>query len=102
VSVAAATSRLPHRFVFYDVDWEFYEAVVRRVAGRHVFATYYRGTLEIMSPSYLHDRVARLLYLVIHTLAEQLGMPISSAGAESEGISEFRQWVRATSKGPRI
>jgi len=66
--------------VFYDVDWEFYQSVLDRVAGRHVFATYYRGTLEVMSPSYLHDRIARMLYLLIHTMAEELGLPISSAG----------------------
>ena len=80
MTIAAPTSRLPQRFVFYDVDWDFYDAVLKRVSGRHVFATYDRGTLEIMSPSYLHDRVARLLYLLIHTLAQELGIPISSAG----------------------
>lgn len=77
---AATTSQLPHRFVFYDADWDFYDEVLRRLNGRHAFVTYYRGTLEVMSPSYLHDRVARLLYLLIHTLAEELGIPISSAG----------------------
>jgi len=33
-----------------------------------------------MSPSYPHDRIARLFYLLVHTLAQELDVPISSAG----------------------
>ena len=55
--------------------------MLRRVAGRHVFITYDRGVLELMLPSYAHDVVARLLCRLIQALAEELGIPIRSAGS---------------------
>jgi Uma2 family endonuclease len=68
------------RFVLYDVDWDFYESLLERLQDRHVFATYDHGTLELMSPSYKHDKTARLLCRLIWELAEEMDLPISSAG----------------------
>jgi Uma2 family endonuclease len=64
------------RFVFYDVDWEFYQEILRRLNNRRVFVTYSKGTLEIMSPSLQHEDVGRLLGLLIFILAEELGVGI--------------------------
>lgn len=75
-------SRRSDRFVLYDVDWAFYQSILKQIASanQHAFVTYYRGTLELMSPSYPHDRIARLLCRLVHTLAEELDVPIASAG----------------------
>ena len=66
--------------VLHDIDWDFYEQLLRRVAQQHVFVTYNRGTLELMSPTYPHDRASRLFFMLVHVLAEELGTPIISAG----------------------
>jgi Uma2 family endonuclease len=62
------------RFVFEQVDWKFYEQVLRAVGDRRIFVTYYRGTLEVMSPSYEHDWYAARLALLVRILGEELGV----------------------------
>lgn len=64
------------QFVFYDVDWEFYESMLRRLDGRRVFVTFDKGRLELMSPSFKHDDYGRLLGLLIHILADELDLPL--------------------------
>jgi len=51
-------------------------------AGRsNVFLTYYRGTLEIMSPSYEHDAGSRLLFLIVYELGVGLGIVFRVIGS---------------------
>ena len=51
-SVAADSDR---RFVLSGIRWEFYEAFLEELNNRHVFLTYDRGSLELMSPSFRHE-----------------------------------------------
>jgi len=69
------------RFVMEDVDWEFYETVLQRVGDRHVFVTYDKGRLELMSPSYRHDRRAHLIGLLINVLGEELLIGVMGGGS---------------------
>jgi Uma2 family endonuclease len=68
-------------FVLDDVDWTFYETLLDRVADRHVFVTYDRGRLELMSPSFRHDKRARCLGLLVNIVAEELGIPLQGGGS---------------------
>jgi Uma2 family endonuclease len=68
------------RFVFNHVDWAFYEDVSRRLEGRHVFVTYYKGKLEVVTTSLLHERVAALLYRLLCVVSEETGTPTVTAG----------------------
>ncbi len=43
--------------------------------------TYNRGTLEIMSPSVTHERLNRLIALLVEVVAEELGIEIDDLGS---------------------
>lgn len=68
------------RFVFADVDWAFYEEVRDRRADRRVFVTYFKGRLEVVTVSFLHELVTGLLALMIRVLAEEADRPLKGAG----------------------
>jgi Uma2 family endonuclease len=69
------------RFVFTDVDWRFYEQVLRAANERRIFVTYYKGTLEVMSPSYEHDASGELLATLVRIVATELKVPHKGAGS---------------------
>jgi hypothetical protein len=46
------------RFIFDGADWNFYDSVGRNLRERRVFATYYKGRLEVATVSFLHDQTA--------------------------------------------
>lgn len=82
MSTAASVAKpAGRRLVLHNVSWRTYESLLHDIAERHLFLTYYRGTLEIMSPSFPHDRYSRLLFMLIHTLARHERLPIVSAGS---------------------
>lgn len=76
----AADAEGPERFVFSRVDWAFYEEVCRRVEGRRVFVTFYKGTLEVATTSLLHELLSNLLAIVVGVLAEETDVDIIGAG----------------------
>ena len=69
------------RFVFEEVDWKFYEQVLRAVGDRRVFVTYYRGRLEVMSPSYEHDWYAERLASLVSILGDELNVENVGGGS---------------------
>lgn len=68
------------RFVFDDADWTFYEDVCRRLERRRAFVTYYKGKLEVVTTSFLHERIAFLLHTIVKVLAEESNTSIITAG----------------------
>lgn len=68
------------RMVLFDVDWAAYEQMADALTGRHVRLTYDRGTLEFMTISPLHGRLARLLYQFVVVLTQEYGLPRRSFG----------------------
>ncbi|HEY2584397.1 MAG TPA: Uma2 family endonuclease [Tepidisphaeraceae bacterium] len=68
-------------FVLDNVSWEFYEHLLSEVGDRHIFVTYDRGRLEIMSPSFRHERYAELLGALVRILATELKAPIIGGGS---------------------
>jgi len=63
------------RFLLDEVTWGEYEAMLRVVGDRPIRVTYDRGSLELMSPSVLHEEFGHLFGLAIQALAEELGFP---------------------------
>ena len=63
--------------ILYDIDWAFYEALQVQLHDRRLFVTFDDGVMEIMSPSFKHDRRSRYLGLLVTLLAEELAIPIS-------------------------
>lgn len=74
-SLAIPTVRPPA--VLYDIDWETYSRLLRVFHSSHrkFRLTYDRGTLEIMSPLWQHERPADLLACFIVVLTEEIDLP---------------------------
>jgi len=58
------------RFIFDGADWNFYESVGRNLGERRVFATYYKGRLEVATVSFIHERITDLLVIMVRVLAK--------------------------------
>ncbi len=69
--------------VLYDIDWKTYTMLLRvfERSGRRFRLTYDRGTLEIMSPLWVHEAQARLLGRFIDVLTEELNLPCRLGGS---------------------
>ena len=83
------------RFVFGHADWAFYEEVCRRTEGRPVFVTYYKGKLEVVTTSFLHERIAFVLHTMIKTLAEESDTPLVTAGRATLRDQDLDEGVEA-------
>lgn len=80
-TVASPAARPPA--VLYDIDWKTYTRLLRifEQSGRRFRLTYDRGTLEIMSPLWVHEAHARLLGRFIDVLTEELNLPCRLGGS---------------------
>ncbi|MGE5607935.1 MAG: Uma2 family endonuclease [Bacillota bacterium] len=87
------TASIPseQRFLLDDVDWPFYESLLQRVGDRHIFVTYDRGRLELMSPSWKHDKRARLIGLIVNIVAEDLRIPFEGGGSTTFRREDLQQ-----------
>ena len=80
--MTATLEPIPARpVVLHGVSWATYDRLVRELAEQHVFLTYDRGSLEIMSPTPYHERYKKLLARFIETLTLELNIPIVSGGS---------------------
>jgi Uma2 family endonuclease len=80
-TVASPAARPPA--VLYDIDWKTYTRLLRVFdrSGRRFRLTYDRGTLEIMSPLWVHEGHAKLLGRFIDILTEELDLPCRLGGS---------------------
>lgn len=83
------------RFVFENVSWQDYEAMLRIVGERHVRVTYDRGRMEILSPSLEHESDAYLLRRIVDTLTEEWGIPIEGADTTTLQRTDLAQGAEA-------
>lgn len=71
-----------HRLVLYDVGWRDYERFLKLLDERPgVHLTYDRGVLEIMTLSFQHESVGRLVGRFILVLTEELALPVAGGGS---------------------
>ncbi|HVA50268.1 MAG TPA: Uma2 family endonuclease [Pirellulales bacterium] len=63
----------PDAALLHDIDWGTYTRLLRAFEGRRRFRlTYDRGTLEIMSPLWEHEKAAYVLGAMIDVLVQEL------------------------------
>ena len=66
------------RVLLRGVSWETYERLLEDLGDAGPRLTYADGELEIVSPSFRHERYAGLLGRAIEAMTEELGIPILS------------------------
>lgn len=77
----AQTAPAEQHVVLYSVDWRTYERLGRILRGRPgLRLTYDRGSLEIMTLSPRHERLAHLLARLLEALSEELCIVIACFG----------------------
>lgn len=82
MSTVPARRAAPQGILLHDVDWPTYGRLLRVFAERPGFRlTYDRGSLEIMSPSSLHEREKCLLGRFVEVLTEEPGIPARAGGS---------------------
>lgn len=78
----ATTTALAERVVLNDISWETYESLLTDLADQSVpRLTYDRGTLEIMSPTDMHEECNRAIARLVEVLAEEMGMEVRDLGS---------------------
>jgi Uma2 family endonuclease len=78
LAMSAVSPAAEQRFMLYGVDWKSYTRMLRAFDNRPgVRLTYDRGSLEIMTLSYEHESIARLVDRFVVALTEELMLPMS-------------------------
>jgi Uma2 family endonuclease len=79
---AARTAAAPgQQFVFWAVNWDFYERMLKLIGDRRVRTTYDRGSLELMAPSWSHEWWGHRLDRAVLALCEELGLDLQGGGS---------------------
>jgi len=66
-----------------NVSWATYLRLLEDLQSQRLQLTYDNGRLEIMSPSFKHDRVKTLIGSMVEMVAFQLRIPMSSLGSST-------------------
>lgn len=79
--MSSITTSTEQKFLLTDMTWEGYETLLKVLGDRPIRVTYDHGILELMSPSYNHERCKRLLGRFLDTVAEELNIPLIGGGS---------------------
>jgi len=80
--VEALKSPPEGRVTLRNVGWETYERLVEEDPGRSAPRFFYdRGVLEIVSPSFEHEQIARVIASLVTELAVELEIDVVCAGS---------------------
>jgi Uma2 family endonuclease len=66
------------RVLLHGIRWETYERLLDDLGDSQVRLTYADGDLEVMTPSFAHERYAALLGRAVEAMTEKLDIPILS------------------------
>lgn len=70
-----------NRFVLYDVPWETFQLLRDAPGLERTRMTYDEGMLELMSPSYRHESIKKLLGQMVEAFTAELRIPRRSLGS---------------------
>ena len=70
-----------HRMILCGISWHTYQRLAADLGEQPVRLAYDQGTLEIMTPSFEHARLNRLLADIIQAMAFGKDLPIEPAGS---------------------
>jgi Uma2 family endonuclease len=89
--VAEALKSPPEgRVTLRNVGWETYERLVEEDPGRSAPRFFYdRGVLEIVSPSFEHEQIARVIASLVEELSVELDVDVVSAGSTTFKHEDF-------------
>lgn len=80
------------RVLLRNVSWETYERLIDEREERSVPRFFYdRGEMEIMSPPFEHDRISRIVALLVELVAAEIGLDLESAGSTTFKSGAFKQ-----------
>jgi Uma2 family endonuclease len=68
-------------FLLHDFDWLRYDALLALINDRHVYVTYDRGRVELMSPSWEHENRSDLIGTLIRSVADGFKLPVKGGGS---------------------
>ncbi|HZS45081.1 MAG TPA: Uma2 family endonuclease [Blastocatellia bacterium] len=75
-----------------DVSWEEYEELLEELDERFaVRVTYNNGRLEIVSPSYRHEKYKELISDIARAVANQFGLKLEKSGSTTFKQTKFAQ-----------
>ena len=67
------------RVVLRNVPWDYYARLRGDDANRHVRMSYYKGTLELMSPRYRHEKSTARLGQFVMRFTEVMDIPCTES-----------------------
>lgn len=71
-----------NRIVLSGVSWETYESLLADYANRSApHFTYDRGVLEVVSPTYPHEKINGALAAVVDMISDELEIDVEDAGS---------------------
>ena len=80
--MATIISPTDRRVIIEGVSWETYERLLEDFGDSHaVRVAFDRGTLEIMAPSFAHERPSHLLALIVDLIALEWSLDLEAAGS---------------------
>lgn len=91
--MSTVTSGSESRVVLHEVSWATFQSLSREASGGRL--AYDRGTLEIMSPSYEHESVKKLIGRLVEIFTEELEIDIASAGSTTLGREDLDRGIEA-------
>ncbi|AGY57440.1 Uma2 family endonuclease [Gloeobacter kilaueensis] len=71
----------PQAFLLTGTTWENYQSLLAIVGERPIRVTYDRGNLELVSPSFNHERLKKRLARIVAALTEELDLALVAAGS---------------------
>ncbi|HVA47479.1 MAG TPA: Uma2 family endonuclease [Pirellulales bacterium] len=70
-----------NRFVLYNIPWETFQLLRNADGLERTRMTYNEGMLELMSPSYRHEVIKKLLAQMVESFTVELRIPRRSLGS---------------------
>lgn len=91
VSTPIETTLAEKRVTFYNLSWRSYEQILDALGNnRAARLTYYKGTLEIVSPLEEHESASDRIGVLIHLLTEEFNLNIKSMASTTLNKPELK------------
>jgi Uma2 family endonuclease len=95
MATIASPARGDQWVVFHDVPWQTYVSLLKARGEGHVRLTYYRGVLEIMTLSKLHEILSETLDNLVKVLVREYGLEVQSVGSMTMHAEELQSGAEA-------
>ncbi|PSB29691.1 Uma2 family endonuclease [Chlorogloea sp. CCALA 695] len=91
VSIPIEITVAEKRVSFYNLSWQSYEQILAALGNKRAARlTYYKGTLEIVSPLEEHESANSLIGQLIELLTEELNLNLKSMGSTTLNKPELK------------